>query len=42
MESLPVPDDLGGSEDGGGLSPVAGFVALLAVGGGAWYASRGD
>ncbi|WP_256402418.1 hypothetical protein [Halorubrum salinum] len=37
MASLPVPDQAGGSSGGGGLSPVLGLVALLAVGGGAVY-----
>ena len=40
MESLPVPDQLGGSFDGGGLTPAVGAVALLAVGGGALYYSE--
>jgi len=40
MESLPVPDQLGGSVDGGGLTPALGAVALLAVGGGALYYSE--
>ncbi|EMA57164.1 hypothetical protein [Halorubrum lipolyticum] len=41
MESLPVPDQLGGSSGGGGLSPALGAVALLAVGGGALYVTQG-
>ena len=40
MEGLPIPDQLGGSSDGGGLSPALGAVALLAVGGGALYYSE--
>ena len=34
MESLPIPDQLGGSSDGSGLTPALGLVALLALGGG--------
>ncbi|WP_418283913.1 hypothetical protein [Halorubrum sp. DTA46] len=37
MESLPIPDQLGGSSGGGGLTPAVGLVALLAIGGGAFY-----
>ncbi|WP_435074924.1 hypothetical protein [Halorubrum sp. HHNYT27] len=40
MNDLPIPDRLGGSIDGGGLSPTLGAVALLAVGGGALYYSE--
>ena len=32
-----LPDQAGGSEGGGGLSPMLGFAALLALGGGALY-----
>ena len=42
MESLPVPDQLGGSDSGGGLSPALGAVALLAVGGSAIYVQGGS
>ncbi|TKX79544.1 hypothetical protein EXE53_15380 [Halorubrum sp. SD626R] len=37
MASLQMPDQAGGSDSGGGLSPVLGFVALLALGGGTAY-----
>ena len=40
MNDLPLPDSLGGSSGGGGLSPALGAVALLAVGGGALYYSE--
>ena len=42
MEDLPVPDQLGGSEGGGGLSPALGGVALLALAGGGALYLRGE
>ncbi|WP_280585384.1 hypothetical protein [Halorubrum sp. Boch-26] len=42
MENLPVPDQLGGSEGGGGLSPALGGVALLALAGGGALYVRGE
>ena len=42
MESMPVPDQLGGADSGGGLSPVLGGTALILVGAGALYVGGGD
>ena len=42
MESMPVPDQLGGADSGGGLSPVLGGTALLLAGAGALYVGGGD
>ena len=42
MADLPVPDQLGGSEGGGGLSPALGGVALLALAGGGALYLRGE
>lgn len=42
MESMPVPDQLGGADSGGGLSPVLGGTALLLVGAGALYVGGDD